>query len=142
MRVQHVVAKHAFEVGDQMTDAVRLEKRKRLAVDLQNPDMAGTDAQPGCVFVQESPEIANAKRAPFFELLAQTAIILKPQGNWRKVKNIGAVAQGRLDIHGFPALPLASRISETEAFRICVQTGFSFPIGKSRDGLLGARYIT
>src|SRR5690606_33839133 len=133
MRVQHVVAEHAFKIGHQMVDAIGLEERKRLAIDLENADMAGADAQPGRVLMQEGPEIGNAKRTPFLELLAQAAIVLKPQGDWGEVKNIGAVAQGRLDIHGFRSNFLPKHVSRWKAVSQCPGCVVR-PIGKSRDG--------
>ena len=55
MGVEHVVAKNPTEIGDQVREVVRLEKRQGLAIDLDNPNAVGTGLHPGQIPRRRAP---------------------------------------------------------------------------------------
>ncbi len=71
VRGEHVVAKYAIEIFDEMIGVLRAEQRERAAIDLDDANPRGALDDARRVFGEKRAQVGDARGAPSFELLAR-----------------------------------------------------------------------
>ncbi len=91
--LEHLVAKHAAEIVDQMPDVVGAEKAERLAIDLDDADQVRAHLDAGGIAEEVFAKRRDARLPPGVEELLHAAVVLKPQRHGREMEHLRIVAK-------------------------------------------------
>jgi hypothetical protein len=88
---QHIVAKHAAQIVEEMRQVARFEKLERPPVDLENLDEFRAGLHALRARPQKLAERGHAFRAPAVEEILHRAEILQPQRHGRELEHLSIV---------------------------------------------------